>query len=269
MKIHTYLLTGDNKKTAEAIAKSIGIQDYFAEVLPSQKLVKIEEIQGQPNAVVAMVGDGINDAPALTKADVGIAIGSGTDIAIESADIVLIKGELQNLIAAMTLSKRTYNKMRQNLFWAAIYNLIGIPFAAGVFFGILGFFLPPGIASLFMAFSSVSVVISALLLKRLDLNKVKNSVEDLNQKKSVINEENEILKSKNEEDEKTMENTMVNKLKCDKCGNEEALPKHCGRDMIPHEGKLVCWMNLDPKFGGMNCGTNEFPEHCGQKMKAV
>ncbi len=265
MKIHTYLLTGDNKKTAEAIANSIGIQDYFAEVLPSQKLVKIEEIQSRPNAVVAMVGDGINDAPALTKADVGIAIGSGTDIAIESADIVLIKGELQNLIAAMTLSKKTYNKMRQNLFWAAIYNLIGIPFAAGVFFGLLGFFLPPGIASLFMAFSSVSVVISALLLKRLDLNKVKSSVENLKSQKKSVNIESEVLESKSEEDEEI----MASQLKCEKCGHEETLPKHCGRDMIPHEGKLVCWMNLDPKFGGMNCGTNEIPEHCGQKMKAM
>ena len=265
MKIHTYLLTGDNKKTAEAIANSIGIQDYFAEVLPSQKLVKIEEIQSQPKAVVAMVGDGINDAPALTKADVGIAIGSGTDIAIESADIVLIKGELQNLIAAMTLSKKTYNKMRQNLFWAAIYNLIGIPFAAGVFFGLLGFFLPPGIASLFMAFSSVSVVLSALLLKRLDLNKVKSSIENLKSQKKSVNKESEILESKNEGDEEI----MASKLKCDKCGHEEALPKHCGRDMIPHEGKLVCWMNLDPKFGGMNCGTNEIPEHCGTPMNVM
>ncbi|QEE15252.1 heavy metal translocating P-type ATPase [Promethearchaeum syntrophicum] len=265
MKIHTYLLTGDNKKTAEAIAKSIGIQEYFAEVLPSQKLVKIEEIQSETNAVVAMVGDGINDAPALTKADVGIAIGSGTDIAIESADIVLIKGELQNLIAAMTLSKKTYIKMRQNLFWAAIYNLIGIPFAAGVFFGLLGFFLPPGIASLFMAISSVSVVISALLLKRLDLNKVKSSVENLRSQKKSVNIESEKFESKIVGDE----NIMANKLVCSVCNHEEGLPKHCGRDMIPHEGKLVCWMNLDPKFGGMNCGTNEVPEHCGTKMQVM
>ena len=263
MKIHTYLLTGDHHKTAEAIANSIGIDNYFAEVLPSQKLVKIEEIQSQPNAIVAMVGDGINDAPALTKADVGIAIGSGTDIAIESADIVLIKGELQNLIAAIVLSRKTYNKMRQNLFWAAIYNIIGIPFAAGVFYGILGFFLPPGIASLFMAFSSVSVVTSALLLKRLDLNEVKKAVE-LKKGRNLELDEKSIVKIKNKEE--NGEKNMASKLVCSVCGHEEALPKHCGRDMIPHEGKLVCWMNLDPKFGGMNCGTNEIPEHCGKKM---
>ena len=272
-KIRTYILTGDHEKTAKAISQSIGVSEHFAEVLPSQKLAKIEEIQRKPNAIVAMVGDGINDAPALTKADVGIAIGSGTDIAMESADIVLIKGELPNLIAAITLSKKTYNKMKQNLFWAGIYNLIGIPFAAGLFYGLLGFFLPPGIASLFMAMSSVSVVTSALLLKRLDLNKIKDKV--------VLNDptyahepvadtnhthpETEILLESGELNNGE-EITMASKLVCEKCGQEESLPKHCGRDMIPHEGKLVCWMNLDPKFGGMNCGTADFPDHCGIPM---
>ncbi|UYP44006.1 Potassium-transporting ATPase ATP-binding subunit [Candidatus Lokiarchaeum ossiferum] len=272
--IRTYMLTGDHEKTAKAIAQSIGIKEYFAEVLPSQKLAKIEEIQSRPNAVVAMVGDGINDAPALTKADVGIAIGSGTDIAMESADIVLIKGELQNIIAAITLSKKTYNKMKQNLFWAGIYNLIGIPFAAGVFFGILGFFVPPGIASLFMALSSVSVVTSALLLKRLDLNKIKENINSQNEKSKVINDEiSHGTRSGNEINSEMIlkdgeKNIMVSKLVCEKCGHEESLPKHCGRDMIPHEGKLVCWMNLDPKFGGMNCGTVEYPQHCDVQMIA-
>ena len=273
-KIRTYILTGDHEKTAKAIAQSIGIKEYFAEVLPSQKLAKIEEIQSRPNAVVAMVGDGINDAPALTKADVGIAIGSGTDIAMESADIVLIKGELQNIIAAITLSKKTYNKMKQNLFWAAIYNVIGIPFAAGVFFGILGFFVPPGIASLFMALSSVSVVTSALLLKRLDLNKIKENVinkganTDLTSNLDTphIHADAEIRSESVEPSGEEI--IMASKLVCEKCGQEDSLPKHCGRDMIPHEGKLVCWMNLDPKFGGMNCGTAEYPEHCDVKMVA-
>lgn len=269
LNIKTYMLTGDNTKTAEAIANKLGITDFYAEVLPSQKLRIIEEIQNQPKATVAMVGDGINDAPALTKADVGIAIGSGTDIAIESSDIVLIQGDLRNIVAAIALSQKTYNKMVQNLFWAGIYNLIGIPFAAGIFFPLLGFFLPPGIASLFMALSSVSVVTSALLLKRFNVLNVKNQfekneVQNKGKSKSLDNKS-----QKTNEKNQTEENNMASKLKCEKCGYEEALPKHCGRDMIPHEGKLVCWMNLDPKFGGMNCGTSEIPSHCNQQMTVL
>ncbi|MCP4761978.1 MAG: copper-translocating P-type ATPase, partial [archaeon] len=166
MKINTFILTGDNERTAKAIANQLGIKNYFAEVRPAQKLVKISELQKNSENIVAMVGDGINDAPALTKADVGIAIGSGTDVAVETADIVLIRGDLRTLVAAMVLSKKTYTKMIQNLFWAFIYNIIGIPIAAGLFYGIIGTFLPPALASLFMAFSSVSVVTSALLLYR-------------------------------------------------------------------------------------------------------
>jgi P-type Cu+ transporter len=279
LKIKTYILTGDNEKTARAIAKSVGVRDYFAEVLPSQKLAKIEELQNKDGAVVAMVGDGINDAPALTKADVGIAIGSGTDIAIESADIVLMQGDLRNIVMAIILSKKTYDKMVQNLFWAAIYNIIGIPFAAGVFYFLLGFFLPPGIASLAMAISSVSVVTSALLLKRLNLTKIKEQIR-LNSKRPSSQEtitqdmkeskikESELVEN-NIEKGTEVNNKMATKLVCEKCGQEEALPKHCGRDMIPHEGELVCWMNLDPKFGGMKCGQQSIPEHCNVQMKAV
>ncbi|MHA1745975.1 MAG: heavy metal translocating P-type ATPase, partial [Promethearchaeota archaeon] len=271
--ITPYLLTGDHHRTAEAIAKTVGIENFFAEVLPSQKLVKIEELQQQPKAIVAMVGDGINDAPALTKADVGIAIGGGTDIAMESADIVLIQGDLRNIIVAMKLSQKTYQKMILGLFWAGIYNVIGIPFAAGVFYGILRFFLPPGIASLMMAFSSVSVVLSALSLRRLDLQQIKQSLgSKSSQQESAAGIEHETDKEiGTNETHKKMENEtkMVSKLVCEKCNAEQPLPKHCGRDMIPHEGNLVCWMNLDPKFGGMNCGTVEYPEHCGQKMQAV
>jgi magnesium-transporting ATPase (P-type) len=270
MGIEPIMITGDHERTAKAIATQLGIRRYFAEVLPSQKLQRIEELQAIPKAVVAMVGDGINDAPALTKADIGVAIGTGTDIAIESADIVLIQGDLRNLIAAIVLSKRTYNKMIQNLFWAFIYNFIGIPFAAGVFYNLLGFFLPPGLASLAMALSSASVVLAALLLKRLDLNKIKEKLgnaasESLPSKLSSLPTMSIQTPSELTENEPE----SASKLVCEKCGHTEPLPKHCGRDMIPHEGKLVCWMNLDPKFGGMNCSTIEVPEHCNQKMKIM
>lgn len=283
--LRTYILTGDNKYTAEAIAKQSGIQNVFAEVLPSQKLAKIEELQSKPDFTVAMVGDGINDAPALTKADVGIAIGGGTDVAIESADIVLVQGDLRNLYNALVLSEKTYKRMVFGLFWAGIYNILTIPFAAGIFYGLLGFFLPAGIASLLMAISSVSVVVSALVLKRLDLNKIRASFTKFQLSKSSQSEKKELLEIKNESDtslinagsvlsdknssELTMSENNFSKMQCSECGHEEALPKHCGRDMIPHEGKLVCWMNLDPKFNGMNCGEQEVPIHCGIKMKVI
>ncbi len=262
--ITTYMLTGDNLKTATSIADQAGIEHVFAEVLPSQKLLKIEELQTTPNRVIAMIGDGINDAPALTKADVGIAIGGGTDIAIESADIVLIKGDLRNLYSSLILSKKTYQRMILGLFWAGIYNILMIPFAAGLFYGLLGFFLPAGIASLLMALSSVSVVISALFLKRLDLNKMRDSFLKNEEPKVHLGMEMEMHDNLNE-------NLTQNpgKLVCSNCGHEEALPKHCGRDMIQHQGKLVCWMNLDPKFGGMNCGEQTIPSHCGIEMKVV
>ena len=163
-----YMITGDNKKTGLSIGKKLGIEEdkILAEVLPNEKAETIKKLQTNKKATVAMVGDGINDAPALAQADVGIAIGSGTDIAIETADIVLMRGDLRNVVAAINLSKKTYRKMLTNLFWAFIYNLIGIPIAAGILYYITGFFLPPYLAAVFMASSSVSVVTNALFLKR-------------------------------------------------------------------------------------------------------
>ncbi len=163
-----YMITGDNKKTGLNIGKKLGIEEdkILAEVLPNEKAETIKKLQKNKKATVAMVGDGINDAPALAQADVGIAIGSGTDIAIETADIVLMRGDLRNVVAAINLSKKTYKKMLTNLFWAFIYNLIGIPIAAGILYYITGFFLPPYLAAVFMASSSVSVVTNALFLKR-------------------------------------------------------------------------------------------------------
>jgi len=162
--IKTVMLTGDNKNTALAIAKEVGIDDVVAEVLPDDKLKKIKELQTQGN-IVAMAGDGINDAPALAQADIGIAMGTGTDVAIETAGITLLHGDISKLVKAIRLSKFTMRGIRQNLFWAFIYNVVGIPLASGVFYPFFGWLLNPVFAGLAMAFSSVSVVGNSLRLK--------------------------------------------------------------------------------------------------------
>ncbi|SDD90711.1 Cu2+-exporting ATPase [Pricia antarctica] len=166
--IEVYMLTGDNDKTAAAVAKEVGIQHYRSEVLPSDKAEFIEELQSQ-GKIVAMVGDGINDSHALAQADVSIAMGKGSDIAMDVAKMTLITSNLQSIPKALELSKRTVLGIRQNLFWAFIYNIIGIPIAAGVLYPINGFLLDPMIAGAAMAFSSVSVVANSLRLKRVEL----------------------------------------------------------------------------------------------------
>jgi Cu+-exporting ATPase len=169
MGLDIYMLTGDNIQTALSIGNQLKMDEkhILAEVLPNEKALTIQELQKSgDHKIVGMVGDGINDAPALAQADVGIAIGSGTDVAIETADIVLMRGDLRNVVSAINLSKKTYKKMITNLFWALIYNIIGIPIAAGVLYGLTGLFLPPYLAAVFMATSSVSVVTNALFLKR-------------------------------------------------------------------------------------------------------
>ncbi|MFH1364786.1 MAG: heavy metal translocating P-type ATPase [Candidatus Aenigmatarchaeota archaeon] len=159
------MITGDNQRTANAIAKQLGIDHVLADVLPEDKSKEIEKLQ-RDGKVVAMVGDGINDAPALAKADIGIALGAGTDVALETGQIVLVKNDPMDVATAIDLSNYTIKKIKQNLFWAFFYNSIGIPIAAGILFPFTGFLLNPMIAGAAMAFSSVSVVSNSLLMKR-------------------------------------------------------------------------------------------------------
>lgn len=161
--LRTVMLTGDNQRVAEAIAKEVGIDEVIADVLPGDKADHVQALQ--KDGKVAFVGDGINDAPALTMADVGIAMGSGTDIAIESGGIVLMKNDLRDVAKALELSRKTFNRIKLNLFWAFIYNVLGIPVAAGLFFAV-GLSLSPELAGLAMAFSSLSVVTSSVLLNK-------------------------------------------------------------------------------------------------------
>ncbi|HCS4281187.1 TPA: HAD-IC family P-type ATPase, partial [Legionella pneumophila] len=163
-----YMLTGDSKKTAEAVAATLGIKNVIAEIMPEDKGRIVSELK-ENGFVVAMAGDGVNDAPALAKADVGIAMGTGTDVAIESAGVTLLHGDLRGIAKARYLSEYTMNNIRQNLFFAFIYNMLGVPIAGGIFYPLTGLLLNPVIAAAAMALSSVSVIVNALRLRRVTL----------------------------------------------------------------------------------------------------
>lgn len=165
--IEAVMITGDNKATAQAVASQLGIERYFAEVLPAEKAGYVKQLQSE-GKFVAMVGDGINDAPALAQADIGIAIGAGTDVAIQTADIVLMKSDPLDILSAIKLSRATVTKMKQNLFWASIYNVLAIPVAAGVFYPSLGLSIRPEFSALLMSASSIIVATNAVLLKRVE-----------------------------------------------------------------------------------------------------
>jgi Cu+-exporting ATPase len=159
------MMTGDSKVTANAVAKRLGVDDVIGEVLPDQKAEHVARLQSQGRRV-AMAGDGINDAPALARADVGIAMGTGTDVAMESAHVTLVKGDLRGIVRARALSRATMTNIKQNLFFAFVYNAAGIPVAAGVFYALTGWLLSPMLAALAMSLSSVSVIGNALRVRR-------------------------------------------------------------------------------------------------------
>jgi Cu+-exporting ATPase len=162
------LLTGDRKAPAEYFAKKVGIEKVYSEVLPAEKARVIEKLQNEGNSV-AMIGDGINDAPALAMADVGMALGSGTDVAMETSDVVILRNNLHSVFNAWKLSQEVIHKIKQNLFWAFAYNIIGIPIAMGILYPFSGYLLNPILAGMAMAFSSVSVVANTLLLRTLHI----------------------------------------------------------------------------------------------------
>jgi Cu2+-exporting ATPase len=168
MGVKVAMLTGDNEHVAELVSKELGIDTYFANVLPEDKYMHIKKLQ-EDGSVVLMVGDGVNDAPALTQADAGVAIGAGTDVAVESGDVVLTNNNPQDIVRLITLSKKVYTKMIQNLVWAFGYNILAIPAAAGAF-AVWGFFLRPEIGALIMSFSTVIVVVNALMLRNVRLS---------------------------------------------------------------------------------------------------
>lgn len=248
MGIKVIMLTGDNKKTAEGIGKELELDEIIAEVLPQDKEAVVSKIKSE-GSVVAMVGDGINDAPALVSADVGVAISNGTDIAVESADIILMKNDLLDLVSAIRLSKAVIKNIKENLFWAFFYNVLGIPLAAGVFYNAFGIKLNPMFGAAAMSFSSIFVVTNALRLKYFKADKADRKRKE---EESANNEWNPISNNDNKEKEKkNMVTLKVEGMMCMHCVShvEEALNKLEGvsakADLETKEVKVENSKNLD------------------------
>jgi soluble P-type ATPase len=288
--IRTVMLSGDNRAVVKAVAERLPIDEFHAEMMPEDKIALVRRFQ-ESGAFVGMVGDGINDAPALAAADIGIAIGSGTDVAKETGEVVLTRDDLYDVVQAFELGRMTLRKVKQNLFWAFFYNVMGIPIAAGVLYPNFGILLNPALAGLAMALSSVSVVGNALTLgfyrRRLladrarlhstafhaggliarvarDTGKTRNAkmASEPHAFKSEAPLIPMIVKSNPERPQE--KSAMADTLECAKCGYEAPMPPHCNRAMhveqVDGRSKLVCWM-------GPGCGVDEIPLHCGQPMR--
>ncbi|WP_333647427.1 heavy metal translocating P-type ATPase [Candidatus Binatus sp.] len=262
MGIRTVMISGDNAEVAKTVAARLGIGEFHAQLMPADKIALVKRYQ-DAGLFTAMVGDGINDAPALAAADIGIAIGSGTDAAKETGDVVLTRDDLYDIVRALVLGRLTLNKVKQNLFWAFFYNVLGIPVAAGVLYPWFGIMLNPALAGLAMALSSVSVVSNALLLnftgpRKLGTLRAEVEAGDGPGAPNSLTPPQARIKVPEEK-----EIAMATKLKCEKCGFETAMPTHCNRPMhserVGHETRLVCWM-------GPNCGVADVPRHCDAPM---
>jgi Cu+-exporting ATPase len=265
MGIRTVMISGDKAEVASTVAARLGIDEFHAQLMPADKIALVKRYQDS-GLFTAMVGDGINDAPAIAAADIGIAIGSGTDAAMETGDVILTRDDLYDIVRALVLGRLTLNKVKQNLFWAFFYNVLGIPIAAGVLYPWFGVMLNPAIAGLAMALSSVSVVSNALMLNLTGPRKLRglHAEVEAGQGPAVVDSlapppvRNEIPEKR--------EIAMETKLKCDKCGFETAMPAHCNRPMhserVGDETRLVCWM-------GPNCGVADLPRHCEAPMRAA
>lgn len=244
------MLTGDNKRTAEGIGKSLSLDDIIADVLPQDKERVISRLQ-EEGMKVAMVGDGINDAPALVRADVGIAIGAGTDVAMDSADIVLMHNDLRDVPTAIRLSKAVIRNIKENLFWAFFYNCLGVPVAAGVFYNWLGWRLNPMIGAAAMSFSSIFVVTNALRLKRFQSENRKDELQEkavIDQQKVHVNHVYENININKEEEEKKMITLKIEGMMCQHCVKhvKEALEKLEGvQAIVDLEKKTVTVMKPD------------------------
>jgi len=256
MGIRTVMISGDNTEVAKTVASLLGIDEFRAQLMPADKIAIVKHFQ-EAGQFTAMVGDGINDAPALAAADIGIAIGSGTDAAKETGDVVLTRDDLYDIVRALVLGRLTLNKVKQNLFWAFFYNVLGIPIAAGALYPWFGIMLNPALAGLAMALSSVSVVSNALLLNLTGPRKL-----------AAVRAESEaghgtLAAEPSSAPAERKESAVATKLKCEICGTETAMPMHCNRPMhsekVGDETKLVCWM-------GPGCGVTDLPRHCDAPM---